>query len=132
MILPKQAYMDCEVHLEDTAARMRVAEARVAELEAEFGHLRGKPIVYGSEATKLQARVAELEDTLEMLIHVAANWSISPGHQFYRRRILEEARNVLYRGSQYRTETPPEVERRSREILEERHNPDCSDEITEY
>jgi hypothetical protein len=43
-----------------------------------------------------------------------------------------EARNVLYRGSQYRTETPPEVERRSREILEERHNPDCSDEITEY
>jgi hypothetical protein len=58
------------------------------------------------DANKYEARIAELKEQL--------------------------ARNVLYRGSQYRTETPPEVERRSREILEERHNPDCSDEITEY
>jgi hypothetical protein len=52
----------------DYIQRAEAAEARATQLEAEFGHLRDQPIIYGSEAKKAaeaEARATQAEEDQE-------------------------------------------------------------------
>jgi hypothetical protein len=65
-------------------ARANRAEARATRLEAEFGHLRGKPIIYGSEAKKAAAAEAHIESVAQELNRITKTGSIVFAHSIAR------------------------------------------------
>jgi hypothetical protein len=66
------------------ALQAEAAEARATQLEAEFGHLRGKPIIYGSEAKKAAAAEAHIESVAQELNRITKTGSIVFAHSIAR------------------------------------------------
>jgi hypothetical protein len=68
----RRALANPPVPYEELEADLDRANERASRLEREFGHLRDKPLIYGTEATKIVARASRLEKALERVVGVRA------------------------------------------------------------